>query len=94
MANDNVEGEVEAPEPADETKAARFSRVVNPRVKAAVRRLRLIKQMFEGQNGNNYEFTEAQRDRLIAVLTAEVDEIAAKMAVRLNGAKADAVEDI
>lgn len=66
-----------------ESKADRFKRVVNPRLKVAVKRLRMIRGMFEGANANNYEFSNEQRAKLIAGLRSEVDEIDRLMGRRM-----------
>jgi hypothetical protein len=58
-----------------ENKADRFKRVINPRLKVAVKRLRMIRGMFEGATAYNYEFTEAQRDTIVRGLMAEINEI-------------------
>lgn len=83
-------------EVAGETKAQRFKRVVNPRVKVAVKRMRMIRQMFEGQNANNYEFTQEQADKLYTTLYDEVAEIKDLMFKRLSnvGKTVDDVDEI
>lgn len=96
MANGELDfdGEEDTGALANETKAERFKRVVNPRAKRAVQRLRLIGQMFEGQNANNYEFTDEQRVKLVALLSDEVERISTAMARRLNGRKDDDIVEI
>jgi hypothetical protein len=73
-----TEMDLDADEVTDlkETADERFKRVVNPRVKAAVERLRMIKRMFEGANARNYEWTPEQANRLIGILQGEVNDIA------------------
>jgi hypothetical protein len=66
-----------------ETKAERFRRIANPRAAAAVKRLRLLRQMVEGGNANNYEFTDGQRNMLVTALRNEVEEIDTLMRKRL-----------
>lgn len=67
-----------------ETKADRFRRICNPRAAIAVKRLRLIRQMVEGANANNYEFTDAQRLALVSALAREVESIDELMRKRLS----------
>jgi hypothetical protein len=76
--------EIEDAEVAGESKADRFRRVAGPRIKAAVKRLRMIRQMVDGANANNYEFTDAQRNAVVSGLKSEVEEIDRLMKRRLN----------
>lgn len=67
-----------------ESKSDRFRRIVNPRLRVAVKRLRMIRQMVEGGNANNYEFTDQQRHVIVTGLMAEVAEIDKLMRKRLS----------
>lgn len=90
MANNQMDfDDIQDLEVAGESKAERFRRVCNPRAQAAVKRLRLIRQMVEGGNANNYEFTDNQRNMLITALRNEVEEIDALMRKRLARDKDD-----
>jgi hypothetical protein len=88
---DQTEMDYEDAEVLGETKAERFSRVVNPRFKVAMKRIKMIRQMFEGPTANNYEFTDAQRVTLVKALTAEVELIDRLMTKRLHGEPEDVV---
>ena len=72
-----------------ESKNERFKRVANFRLRKAVERLRMLRQMFEGSTVNNYEFTEAQMHTLVTALNDEVNEINRLMAKRLDGRNGD-----
>lgn len=67
-----------------ETKAERFSRVANPRFQAAMKRLKMLRQMFEGTTANNYQFTDEQRKLLVQTLSNEVAMIDTLMQRRLG----------
>lgn len=67
-----------------ESKNARFKRVANFRLRKAVERLRMLRQMFEGSTVNNYEFTAEQADKLTKALFDEVHEIQRLMQRRLD----------
>jgi hypothetical protein len=67
-----------------ESKLERFKRVVNPRLALAIKRMRMIRQMFEGATVNNYEFTDEQRARLVQSLRDEVEAIDKLMSKRLR----------
>lgn len=85
MANDEQEVmDFDTAAVEGESKNERFKRVVNPRLKVAVTRLRLIRQMFEGSTASNYEFTNEQHSKLVAALREEVDAIDKLMSKRLR----------
>jgi len=92
MAND-IEEDGEAAAAPNETKAERFKRVVNPRFRNAVKRLRLLKSMVDGGNYRAYEFTDAQRVALINGLQAEINDID-KLMVRALRNEADQTDDL
>lgn len=58
-----------------ETPAERFKRVANHRLKVAVERLRLLRQMLDGNNARNYEWTDEQATKLVGILRDEVNQI-------------------
>lgn len=85
MANDEQEVmDFDTAAVEGESKNERFKRVVNPRLKVAVTRLRMIRQMFEGATVNNYEFSDEQRAKLVQSLRDEVDAIDKLMLKRLR----------
>lgn len=61
--------------PVGETKASRFTRVMNHRLGVAAERLRMMGQMFEGANANNYDFSAEQIDKLETLLAAEIAKV-------------------
>ena len=55
-----------------EEKSERFIRLANSRVNRALRDLRLIKNL---ANKQNYKFTEAQSEKIIKALSAEMQDL-------------------
>lgn len=64
------------PIPKDESKAARFIRVVTPRVNKAVKAIKQIGFC----SASNYEYTSKQLDQIVIALDAAQNEIVAKFA--------------
>lgn len=62
--------------PEGETKAARFIRVVTPRISRATKAIKLIGYC----SSSAYEFTEQQTEQIISALSAAVKTLADKFA--------------
>lgn len=77
MANDQqtLDFNAENDAPEGETKDQRFKRVAGHRLKVAIERIRLLRQMFEGQAANGYEYTEDQIATLHGALYLELSDM-------------------
>lgn len=69
MAKKEKKQRAKADIPEGETKEQRFIRVATPRVKQAISRLRLVKQII---TSNNYSMTDEQVTKITEMLGAEV----------------------
>jgi hypothetical protein len=72
--NDNSAEEVAV---LGETKAERFKRVINARLRKMLAASDQIKSMMSGANANSYEWTPEQAERLAVVLQQDVDTLIA-----------------
>ena len=62
--------------PKDETKGAKFARVVTPRVSKALKAISLIGNC----SGAGYDYTPEQASQIIIALSKEIDVLEAKFA--------------
>lgn len=57
--------------PAEETKAQRFKRVIEPRVNKAIKAIRLVGSV----SGSTYEHTNEQAAAIVTALQTEIDAV-------------------
>jgi hypothetical protein len=65
--------------PEGETKRQKFVRLVDPRVKRAIRAIRLVAQLGHPGNRSHYEYSSVDIDRISTALTEEIAELAERM---------------
>lgn len=59
--------------PKEETKKAKFKRVVEPRVRKAIRAIKLVANCA----GSAYEYNAEQVSHIVTILTKEVNQVSA-----------------
>ena len=65
--------------PDGETKRQKFVRLVDPRVKRAIRSIRLVAQLGHPGNRSHYEYGSQDIDRIATALTEEVSGLVERM---------------
>src|SRR4029079_13526915 len=72
---------------AGETKAAKFIRLGNPRVTKAIRTIKLVGNL----SGSGYEYSQAQIDKITALLKGAVSETMERFNVKEKSGKGPSI---